>query len=87
MTDRQSKTPKAARPAKGVNIARVGGMSMSPDMQNPAMQGGASRVLLPGVSHSFLSLDAYQAQFLALAHAVRPELVAMLAALAFGGVA
>ncbi|MEP7223037.1 MAG: hypothetical protein ABI673_10295 [Novosphingobium sp.] len=53
--------------------------------ETPPDKGGASRDLLGGSSRAPCSLDAYQAQFLALAYAVRPELAVMLAALAFGG--
>lgn len=53
--------------------------------KTPAVQAGASRDSLGGQSHSLHTLEAYQAQFLALSYAVRPEWAAMLAALAFGG--
>lgn len=48
------------------------------------VQGEASRDQLPGCSHSRPTVDAYRAQFLILAFAVRPETAAMIAALAFG---
>lgn len=53
--------------------------------KTPAGKAGASREQLGGWSHSPYSLAARQAQFLTLAHAVRPEWAAMLAAFAFGG--
>jgi len=53
--------------------------------KTPAGGAGASRDLHGGRSHPLPTLDAYRAQFLTLAHAVRPELAAMLAALAFDG--
>lgn len=45
----------------------------------------ASRDLLGGWSQSLPTVDALRVQTLILAHAVRPELAAMLATLAFGG--
>lgn len=58
---------------------------MSPISKTPPDSGGASRDSLGGWSHPVPTLIAYQAQFLTIAHAVRPEWAAMLAALAFGG--
>jgi hypothetical protein len=55
-----------------------------PHTQNPATMDRASRNLLAGHSHESLTMAAYRAQFL-IAHAVRPEMAAMPAALAFGG--
>jgi hypothetical protein len=53
--------------------------------KTPPVEGGASRVQLGGCSHPFPTVDTYRTQFLILAHAVRPEMAGMLAALAFGG--
>ena len=53
--------------------------------KTPAVEAGASRDSCGGRSQSFPSLDAYRAQILTLAYAVRPELAVMIAALAFGG--
>ena len=53
--------------------------------KTPPVQGGASRDQLGRCSHSLPTVDAYRTQFLILAHAVRPEMAAMVAALAFGG--
>jgi hypothetical protein len=47
--------------------------------------GGASRNSFPGCFREPFSPFAVQAQFLITAHHVRPELAAMVAALAFGG--
>lgn len=59
---------------------------MAPEQETPAgATAGASRDCFAGLSRALPTLDAYQAQWLALAHAVRPEWAAMLAALAFGG--
>ncbi|MFW2448612.1 MAG: hypothetical protein ACN4E6_14925 [Qipengyuania pacifica] len=46
---------------------------------------GASRDSFAGLSLPFSNLDTTQAQFLIAAHHVRPEMAAMIAALAFGG--
>lgn len=51
----------------------------------PPVKGGAMRDSFGGLSRDPFSLEGYQAQFLCLACAVRPEWAAMLAALAFGG--
>ena len=53
--------------------------------KTPPVEGGASRDSFAGLSHSLPNLEAYRAQWLAMACAVRPEWAAMLAALAFGG--
>lgn len=53
--------------------------------KTPAVQAGASRDGFAGASHPSSSLEAYRAQFLTLAYALRPEVAVMLAALAFGG--
>lgn len=47
--------------------------------------GGASRDQLPGWSRSNLTLSTFRAQHLIGSYAVRPEIAAMVAALAFGG--
>ena len=46
---------------------------------------GASRDSFGGLSHPLSTLPILQSQFLIAAHQVRPELAAMIAALAFGG--
>lgn len=53
--------------------------------KTPADEAGASRDSLAGVSRPRFNLQCYQAQLLSLTSALRPELAAMLAALAFGG--
>lgn len=53
--------------------------------KTPAGKAGASRDLLGGWSHPLNSPSTHQTQFLIAAHHVRPEMVAMIAALAFGG--
>jgi hypothetical protein len=53
--------------------------------KTPPGKGGVMRDCFAGVSRDPSTLEAYQAQFLCLACAVRPEWAAMLAALAFGG--
>lgn len=58
---------------------------MARTSKTPAVQAGASRDHLGGWSQSLPTLETYRAQFLTLAHAVRPELAVMVAALAFGG--
>jgi hypothetical protein len=50
-----------------------------------ADKAGASHDSLAGPPPPRPNLQRYQAQFLALTYALRPELAAMLAALAFGG--
>lgn len=57
-----------------------------PRKQNPTAKG--SRVLwnsLLGASTESLTLSAYRAQHLISTYGIRPELAAMLAAIAFGG--
>lgn len=57
-----------------------------PRKQNPTAKG--SRVLwnsLVGASTESLTLSAYRAQHLIGSYGIRPELAAMVAALAFGG--
>lgn len=58
---------------------------MPPKSKTPAGKAGASCDLLGGWSHSLPTVDALQVQTLILAYAVRPEVAAMIAALAFGG--
>lgn len=53
--------------------------------KTPAVEAGASRDSCAGNSRFPHTLEAYQAQFLTCAYAVRPEMAAMLTALAFGG--
>jgi len=53
--------------------------------KTPPVEGGASRDQLGGWSQSLPTSSGYQAQFLIAAHYVRPEVAAMVAALAFGG--
>lgn len=55
--------------------------------EGPADRAGPTRDLLGGWSRSLPTLRTYQAQILIAAHGVRPELAAMIAALAFGGAA
>ena len=58
-----------------------------PQKQNPTAKG--DRVLwnaLVGASTESLTLSAYRAQYLMGSYGIRPELAAMVAALAFGGV-
>lgn len=58
---------------------------MPPTSKTPAVEAGASRDSCGGRSHSLPTLDAYRVQFLTAAHAVRPDIAVMVAALAFGG--
>lgn len=53
--------------------------------KTPAGKAGASRDHLGRWSHSLSTLDAYRAQFLCLTYGIRPEVAAMLAAVAFSG--
>lgn len=53
--------------------------------KTPAVEAGASRDSCGGRSQPLSTLDAYRAQFLTAAFAVRPEMAVMVAALAFGG--
>lgn len=57
-----------------------------PQKQNPTAKG--DRVLwnaLVGASTESFTLSAYRAQYLIGSYGIRPELAAMVAALAFGG--
>ena len=56
-----------------------------PQTNETPQLGGASRIQLGGWMHESLNPIALQSQFLIGAYHVRPELAAMLAALAFGG--
>ena len=58
---------------------------MSPEMQNPGVQAGASRNQLGGWLRPSLTLSAYRAQHLISTYDMRPELAALVASLAFGG--
>ena len=58
---------------------------MPPTSKTPAVEAGASRDSCGGRSHPLPSLDAYRAQILTAAYAVRPDMAVMVAALAFGG--
>jgi len=58
---------------------------MSADMQNPGVQAGASRNRLGSRLHPSHTLSAYRAQHLISTYAMRPELAALVASLAFGG--
>lgn len=58
---------------------------MGPTCKTPAVEAGASRDSFGGRSQTLPTVQAYQVQFLTMAHAVRPEWAAMMAALAFGG--
>lgn len=58
---------------------------MPPNSKTPAGEAGASRDRCGGWSQALPTLDAYRAQILIAAHAVRPEWAAMVAALAFDG--
>lgn len=53
--------------------------------KTPAGKAGASRDLLGCWSQSLPNVDALRVQTLIFAYAVRPEVAAMIAALAFGG--
>lgn len=56
-----------------------------PCKQNPTTKGRVLWNSLTGVSSESLTLSAYRAQHLIAAYGLRPELAAMLAAVAFGG--
>ena len=56
-----------------------------PHKSETPRNGGASRNSCGGCFRDSLSPLTIQAQFLIAAHQVRPELAAMVAALAFGG--
>ncbi|WP_126173764.1 hypothetical protein [Altericroceibacterium xinjiangense] len=53
--------------------------------KTPPVAGGASRDQLGRWSQSLPILGGYQAQFLIAEHHIRPEVAAMVAALAFNG--
>lgn len=53
--------------------------------ETPPLQGGVSRESCGGQSRVIPNPPFIQVQFLIAAHAIRPELAAMLAALIFGG--
>jgi len=50
-----------------------------------AATSGASCDSLGGLSHDPFTLDAQRAQFLMVAHSIRPEVAVMLAAMVFEG--
>jgi len=57
-----------------------------PKKETPlAATGGASRDSFGGLSHHSYSLALQRAQFLMLAHAIRPDVAVMLGALIFDG--
>lgn len=56
-----------------------------PEKQNPTAQGRVLWNSLVGASAESITLSAYRAQRLIGGYGVRPELAAMVAALAFGG--
>ncbi|ASJ91143.1 hypothetical protein [Porphyrobacter sp. CACIAM 03H1] len=57
-----------------------------PEKEAPlAGTGGASRDSFAGLSHELSSLAHQRAQFLMLAHAIRPDMAVMLGALIFDG--
>ena len=56
-----------------------------PQKQNPTAEGRVRWNALDGASTETLTLYAYRAQHLIGSYGIRPELVAMVAALAFGG--
>jgi hypothetical protein len=60
---------------------------MSQTNRTPAGKAGASRDQLSRCSHSFNGVGSLRTQSLILAISVRPEMAAMLAALACGGAA
>jgi len=55
------------------------------EKQNPTAQGRVLWNSLVGASTESITLSAYRAQYLVGNYAIRPELAAMVAALAFGG--
>jgi hypothetical protein len=59
---------------------------MRPTNETPQLECGASGDHRGGCSQEAFSPSALQAQILIAAHHVRPELAAMIAAFAFGGV-
>ena len=56
-----------------------------PHNENPTNKGRASRVSFGDWTQDALTLSAYRAQHLIALHSIRPEMAAMIAALAFGG--
>lgn len=57
-----------------------------PKNENPALkEGRASCVLFADWTHEALTVSSYRAQYLIGECGIRPELAAMIAALAFGG--
>lgn len=56
-----------------------------PHNEHPTPKGRASRVSLGNWTHEALTLSALRAQHLIGVYGIRPELAAMLAAIAFGG--
>lgn len=56
-----------------------------PHNENPTNKGRASRVSFGDWTHEALTLSALRTQHLIGVYGIRPELAAMLAALAFGG--
>ena len=56
-----------------------------PQKQNPTTEGRALWKALDGASAETFTLYAYRAQYLIGSYGIRPELAAMVAALAFGG--
>jgi len=58
---------------------------MAAHMQNPGGKAGASRDSFAGLSLPFSTPCAMQSQLLIASHHVRPEMAAMIAALAFEG--
>ena len=56
-----------------------------PQKENPTCKGRASCVSFGHWTQESLTLSAYRAQHLIGAYGIRPELAAMLPALAFGG--
>lgn len=57
-----------------------------PQTRNPTAKGDrASCVLLGGATHEAFTLSTYRAQHVIAAYGVRPQLAAVVAALAFGG--
>ena len=58
----------------------------NPKKETPlAATGGASRDSFGGLSHQPSSLALQRAQFLMMAHAIRPDMAVMLAAMVFDG--
>lgn len=58
----------------------------APKKETPlAATGGASRESFAGLSHELSSLAHQRAQFLMLAHAIRPDVAVMFGAIIFDG--